>query len=269
MTQKRFISLRPETDLPSIQATFARQNIPPATGEAKSWYSIRNVSRSEAEIMIYDEIGFWGVTASDFIRDLADIKASTINLRINSPGGDVFDGVAIYNAVKRHTAEVNVFIDGLAASAASFIAMAGDKVSMSPHSQMMIHEASGLAIGNAEDMRKLADMLDKTSDSIAAMYAERAGGDVTEWRARMKDETWYSDQEAVDAGLADEVLGSSGAPPANKTAKNEAPLPEPVPEPEPEEPSSDPKPIDWAALMDSLADEAEDDIFAERVSTNV
>lgn len=260
---KHFISLRPETDLPSVSASFQRQQAP-TNGEPKSWYSIRNVSRSEAEIMIYDEIGFWGVTASDFIRDLAGISATTINLRINSPGGDVFDGVAIFNALKRHTAEVNVSVDGLAASAASFIAMSGDKVSMSPHSQMMIHEASGLAIGNAEDMRKLADMLDKTSDSIAAIYAERAGGTVDEWRARMKDETWYTDQGAVDAGLADEILGSSGAPPANNRAKNEAPPLEPDPEPEPEEPSSEPKPtpIDWKAVFQDAVSMAEDDLFA-------
>lgn len=254
---QRVISLRPQTDLPSISASFQRPALPESS-EPKSWYSIRNVSRSEAEVTIYDEIGFFGVTAADFIRDLADIKASTINLRINSPGGDVFDGVAIFNAIKRHTAQVNVFVDGLAASAASFIAMAGDKVLMSPHSQMMIHEASGLAIGNAEDMRKLADMLDKTSTSIADIYAERAGGTTAEWRARMKDETWYSDHEAVAAGLADEVIGSSGPAPAN--VKNEAPSPEPEPDPvaPPEEPSTEPEPVDYSNLFADLQREAEE-----------
>lgn len=261
MTQhQRFISLRPQTDLPSISATYQRQEAP-ASGEPKSWYSIRNVSRSEAEIMIYDEIGYWGVTASDFIRDLTEVKASTINLRINSPGGDVFDGVAIYNAVKRHTAQVNVFVDGLAASAASFIAMAGDRVSMSPHSQLMIHEASGLAIGNAEDMRKLAEMLDKTSDSIAAIYAERAGGTTEEWRARMKDETWYTDQEAVDAGLADEIAGVENS--ARHAVQNQAPEPEPIVEPEPEpEPENETKPIDYQTLFGRIAAEATEALLA-------
>lgn len=168
------------------------------------WYRIENKAET-AEVYIYDEIGYFGVTANDFVRDLRNISSDKINLHLNTPGGDVFDGIAIFNALKAHKATVNVVVDGLAASAGSFIAMAGDRIAMAPHSKMMIHEAFGLAIGNAEDMAKMAERLDATSENIAAIYAERAGKDAKHWRALMKAETWFTDQEAVTAGLADEV----------------------------------------------------------------
>ncbi len=222
----RFISVRPSQDLPQLLALFGTKEEDSRKPDA-SWYSIRNVTDAEADIYIYDEIGYWGVTANDFISDLRDIKSSKIALHINSPGGDVFDGIAIYNAIRRHKAEVTVWIDGIAASAASFIAMAGDEVVMSPHSQMMIHEASGLVIGPADDMRKMADLLDKSSDNIAAIYAKRTEGTVPEWRARMKDESWFSDSEAVEAGLADRVDGEDEADVAARmAARVEAGVPE-------------------------------------------
>ena len=207
MTIQRFQSLKPVADLPQLLAVIGSKK--PANGLSPqgSWYSIRNVSEQEAEIAIYDEIGYFGVTASDFVRDISAIKASSITLRINSPGGDVFDGVAIYNAIQRHKATVTAYVDGIAASAASFIAMAADRVVMSPHSQMMIHEASGLVIGNADDMRQMSDILDKSSDNIASIYAKKSGGTTEEWRARMKEETWMSDREAVELGLADAIDG--------------------------------------------------------------
>ena len=204
--EQRFTSLRPTADLPKLQAILSARQ-PSEEQKGRGWYSITNVSQSETEVFIYDEIGLWGITAGDFVNELRDIKADTITLRINSPGGDVFDGIAIYNACKRHRATINVFIDGIAASAASFIAMAGDTVTMMPHTQMMIHEAHGLVIGPASDMRKMADILDQSSDNIASIYAERAGGTVAEWRERMRDETWLSAEEAVDLGLADGVEG--------------------------------------------------------------
>ena len=151
-----------------------------------------------------------GLTLHDvdeLIRELADIKAARVSLRVNSPGGDVFDGIAIFNAIRRHKAYFTAYIDGIGASAASWIPLAADKVVMSPHSQLFIHDASGFAWGNAADMRKLADELDRLSDEIASMYAARAGGDVAEWRDRMRAETWFSDSEAVAAGLADEIDG--------------------------------------------------------------
>ncbi len=204
--EQRFTSIQPAADLPQLLAVLKARE-PKEGAEGRGWYSIKNVSDTETEIFIYDYIGEFGVSANDFVRELADIRASKITLRINSPGGDVFDGIAIYNACKRHRAEMSVFIDGVAASAASFIAMAGDTVMMMPHSQMMIHEAHGLVIGPADDMRKMADFLDKWSDNIAGIYAEKAGGPVEGWRNRMREETWFSDQEAVDLGLADGIEG--------------------------------------------------------------
>jgi ATP-dependent protease ClpP protease subunit len=177
------------------------------------WYRIENHNADTADLYIYDEIGYFGVTASDLLNELAAVTAGTINVRINSPGGDVFDGIAIYNALLSHPATVNTTVDSLAASAASFITMAGETITMSPHSQMMIHDAHGLAIGNAQDMRDLADLLDRQSDNIASIYADRAGGSIADWRTAMKAETWYSAAEAVDAGLADTVAPKAGQQP--------------------------------------------------------
>ena len=184
----------------------ARQQ-PTRTDGGDGWFSILNISQAETEVTIYDFIGEFGVSAADFIRELAAIKTPKISLRVNSPGGDVFDGLAIYNAIARHPAEVTAHIDGIAASSASFIVMAADTIIMSPHSQMMIHDATGFALGPADDMRQMADLLDKNSDNIASIYAERAGGTAEEWRARMKTEMFLSDQEAVDLGLADSIDG--------------------------------------------------------------
>lgn len=193
----------------------------PPQARVGHWYEIRNVSADAVDVAIYDEIGYWGVTASDFVREIQSVQAKSITLRINSPGGDVFDGIAILNSLRQHPATVNVVIDGLAASAASFIAMAGDNVAMAPNSMLMIHEASGMVLGNSQDMSEMAALLDKTSANIANVYAQRAGGDPETWREAMRAETWYSDQEAVDAGLADEILGSD-APTARAAAQPQA-----------------------------------------------
>lgn len=172
------------------------------------WYRIENkASADTSEVYIYDEIGYFGVTAQDFVNDLNTITASNIDLHLNTPGGEIFDGIAIYNAIKNHDAKVTVYVDALAASAGSFIAMAGDEIIMQRTAQMMIHDGMGVAIGNAADMRELADLLDKSSDNIASIYAEHAGGSVEDWRANMKAETWYSAEEAVAAGLADKING--------------------------------------------------------------
>jgi ATP-dependent protease ClpP protease subunit len=173
----------------------------------QSWYKISNSAGVDgpAEVAIYDEIGWFGITAESFLAELREISASEIALHINSPGGEIFDGIAIHNVLRSHSARVTVYVDSLAASIASVIAMAGDRVIMQPHSQLMIHDGSGLCVGNAADMREMADLLDRQSDNIAAVYAERAGGTVRQWRQRMRDETWYSAAEAVEAGLADEV----------------------------------------------------------------
>ncbi|MFD3917127.1 head maturation protease, ClpP-related [Streptomyces sp. NPDC058603] len=189
--------------------------------EARAWYEIRGAdSADEAEMLIYDEIGgWWGSTPGDVVEELRAITAPNLRVRINSPGGSVFDGVAIANAIRLHPSNVTVQIDGIAASIASVIAMAGDRIVMTPQSQLMIHDASGMCLGNSADMEEMAELLDLQSDNIADAYAQRAGGTREEWRERMRAESWYLAQEAVDAGLADEVL------PARKEAE---PEPEPV-----------------------------------------
>lgn len=169
-------------------------------------------------IRLYDPIdsvgGVWGVSAKEFAAALDAIPATvdTIDLFINSPGGEVFQGMAILNMLRAHPATVNVTVEGIAASAASFIAMAGDTITMARNSQMMIHDAMGLAVGNAKTMTDFAALLDKQSDNIADVYARRSGGDTTVWRAAMSAETWFTAEEAVSAGLADKLTDSGSEP---------------------------------------------------------
>lgn len=172
------------------------------------WYRISNAADSDdaTDVYIYDSIGgWWGTSAVDFVQKLLAIDTKQINVHINSPGGDVFEGIAIFQALRNHPARIVTYVDSLAASAASFIAMAGDRRVVAPYGSVMIHDAWGLAIGNAADMAKMAEELDQVSNNIASIYAGRAGGDVAEWREAMLAETWYSAQEALDAGLVHEV----------------------------------------------------------------
>jgi ATP-dependent Clp endopeptidase proteolytic subunit ClpP len=171
----------------------------------KDWFSIENRADNAARVDIYDEIGMFGTTAADFRAQVRDLQVDRIDLHLNSPGGEVFDAIAILNTLRDHPAKVNVTVDGVAASSASFLAMAGDTVTMARNAELMIHDAWGLAVGNAADMRDLAERLDQVSNNIASIYAERAGGTVEKWRGIMHAETWFSAQEAVDAGLADRV----------------------------------------------------------------
>lgn len=187
----------------------ARKMVARPQASSGNWWRVVDAA-TRAEVFIYGPIDDWdGVSASDFVRELRGITASGIDLHINSPGGLVFDAVAIYSALKNHSASVDVFVDGLAASAASFVAMAGDTVTIEKPAKMMIHDAMGLTIGNAADMREMADLLDELSDTIAGIYADRAGGKVADWRAVMQSEKWYSAHEAVAAGLADRVANDS------------------------------------------------------------
>lgn len=177
------------------------------------WFAINEpkviknqTSEDTTEVFIYEEIDwFWGLSADAFVQELNDITTDNIDLRLNSPGGDVFDSIAIYNALVKHPANVTVYVDSLAASGASVIAMAGDKVVMMVGSQMMIHDAMGIEMGNAAQLREYADFLSDQSDNIAGIYANRAGGEISEWRDKMLAETWAFAQEAVEIGLADEV----------------------------------------------------------------
>jgi len=174
------------------------------------WYQIRNAAEGDtgpAEVLIYDEIDSWfGVSAEALAREIGALDDSReLHVRINSPGGNIFDGVAILNALRGHPGKVTVIVDSLAASAASFIAMGGDEIVMNRDSEMMIHKGHGLVVGGADDMRQQAELIDRLNDKMAGIYAERAGGSVEDWLAIMDAETWYSADEAVEAGLADRV----------------------------------------------------------------
>lgn len=162
-----------------------------------------------AEILLYDEIGFWGVTASDFAAALSKAGDGPITLRINSPGGDVFDGYAIYNMLKARKAPVSVVIDGLAASAASFIAMAGATVTMAEPSMLMIHNSWGLCVGDRNDMLDMAATQEKIDGQIAAIYAAKSGKPAADLSAMMDDETWLTSTDAKAQNFCDTVLSGS------------------------------------------------------------
>jgi ATP-dependent Clp protease protease subunit len=171
----------------------------------KRWYEFR-AQASGAEIVIYDEIGAFGVPAKAFLDELKALgPVADLTVRINSPGGSVFDGVAIYNALKRHNARVTVWIDGIAASIASVIAMAGDEVVMPENAMLMLHDPSALVLGTASDMRGMAEALDKMKAGMVAAYRDKSGRDDAGIEALMAAETWLSAGEAVDLGLADRV----------------------------------------------------------------
>ena len=173
----------------------------------QSWYSIKAKATDTAEISIYDEIGFWGVTAQSFSKDLKALGGNLkqINLHIHSPGGDVFDGIAIYNLLKNHPANVTVYIDGLAASMASVIAMAGDVVIMPENAMMMIHKPWGIQGGDADDMRKYADLLDKVENTLIPAYASKTGKTPEELAEMLTAETWLNGKECVEQGFADKL----------------------------------------------------------------
>lgn len=179
---------------------------------ALPWFEVRDAVEAEpggetsTDVLIYDTIGgSFGVDASSFAEAIAEIDTDVINLRINSPGGSVFDAIAIHSSLLHHPARVHTFIDGLAASAASVVAMAGDRITMMPGSEMMIHKASMMIDGNDDDAARAMEHLRRQSENIAGMYAARAGGDVAEWVALMTAETWMLSNEAVEMKLADDV----------------------------------------------------------------
>lgn len=173
---------------------------------------VRNADEDRAEVRIYDYIDSWfGISADEFVSQLNAITAPAIDLRINSGGGDVFDAYAIYHALQRFPGTVDVHIDGLAASAASFIAMAGDTIEAGDPSRVMIHDAAGFAYGNTAVMAEMGQLLDELSNDIAGIYARKTGTDTATWRDAMRAETWYSAQGAVDAKLVDRIAGDDQA----------------------------------------------------------
>jgi len=157
-----------------------------------------------ADVWITGDIGRFWDEGNDVETMRAQIGATTgpLTVHLNSGGGSAFDGIAMYNVLKSHPGGVHVHIEGLAASAASAIAMAGTTRTMHPGSQLMIHNAMSGAFGNAADLRAAADTLDQVSDGLADIYAEATGIDRSTWRQAMDAETWYTPEQAVAAGLA-------------------------------------------------------------------
>lgn len=207
-------------DLRSLRALAERgrtltRPVPHASGP---WYRIGAADATgSTKVYLYGEIGGWwdGIDANQFVRDLDTIGDGGIDLHINSGGGSVFDGIAIYAALKNHASPVTSVVDSLAASAASFIAMAGDTIKIEKPGRMMIHDAQGLALGNAGDLRTMADLLDELSGTIAEIYADRAGGTPADWRDAMLTDNgmgrWYTASQAVEAGLADAIVGADSS----------------------------------------------------------
>ncbi len=185
----------------------------PPPDPLRRWYRIENHASGKSELFLYDVIGadpfFGGVSASEFVAELRQIDAAKIILHINSIGGDVFEAKAMRTALRDHPARIETRIDGIAASAASWVGLVADKVVMAPQSNMVIHDPYDGVIGAAADLRKVADVLDMQGNDVAAMYAQKAGGAAADWRALMVGEKWFSDRQAVDAGLADVVAGQA------------------------------------------------------------
>lgn len=173
----------------------------------RQWYDIADSSEA-LRINIYGDIGDAfdedSVSASGLLDMLSENKASEVELHVNSGGGSVFDAFAIMTALRNHPGTVTAYVDGLAASAASYLIAAADRVVMSSVAWLMVHDASGLVVGNAEDMRRTASDLERIDASIAAIYAKRSGPGV-DWRSLMDDETWLDAEQALELGLADEV----------------------------------------------------------------
>lgn len=216
----------------------ARARLRP-TGALRSDRAPRNemtppvIVNGVAKLRLYDVIdpdgGFWGLSANEFVDALEqlDDSVTAIELHVNSPGGSVWDGLTILNNLRQLSAPVRAIVDGIAASAASFIACACDELVMMPNSQMMIHDAMGICIGQAQDMHDYGNFLSDSSDNIAAIYAAKAGGTIEDWRQTMQVKglmgQWYTADEAVEAGLADRVDGAEGDAPANKAPEPATP----------------------------------------------
>ena len=210
----------------------------------RTWYNFKQTDTDPAVLSIFDDIGAFGVSAKSFLNDLASAQGDSVRVEINSPGGDVFAGLAIYNGLRNSGKKVNVRVLGLAASAASLVAMAGDTIEMPENSFMMVHNPWGFAMGGADDMRDTADMLDKLGVSLASTYAKRTGKSAEEIAALLDAETWMSAAEAVDAGFATAVISEvpvkaafdldrlpENVRAAYASAKATAPAPAPAPAP--------------------------------------
>ena len=176
---------------------------------ANRWYAIQPSDNGEApgsvEISIYDEIGFGGVTAKDFLAEVKRYKGQHIHLRINSVGGSVIEGAAIYNSLRRHKGGLTVHVDGLAASMASVIAMAGEEVYIADNAMLMVHNPWSMTMGDADDLRKEADVLDKLKATLVNAYVRKTGMETEDIAQMMDEETWLNATQSVAMGFADEI----------------------------------------------------------------
>lgn len=191
-------------------------------GPDKPW-SIRNADGADgpAEVRLYSEIGFFGINADQFAAELDEITAPEIVVAINSPGGDVFESVAIHNVLRQHPSKIITRADGWAASGASVVFQAGDRRIMVSGSTQMAHEAWGISIGPAEEMRKYAKVLDLATSTIAKIYSDRSGRPLGTIRNLLKEETWFTPEEAVAARFADEVLTPERPTPQSRLSADE------------------------------------------------
>jgi ATP-dependent Clp protease, protease subunit len=175
------------------------------------FWDFKGLAEKKGELYLYGPISdsSWykdDVTPAHFQKDLANLgDLDVLDVYINSPGGDAFAGIAIYSILKRHPAAVNVHVDGIAASAASIVAMAGDKIVVPKAATLMIHNAWGIVMGNKKDLRGLADELERLDGQLADIYAGRTGNDLEQVAAWMEAERWMSGEEAFADGFADEV----------------------------------------------------------------
>ena len=197
----------------------------------RDWFRLQQDEEARsASLHVYGTIGsneWWDDVASpSLVRELDTLDVDEITMYVNSPGGIADDGVAIMNALARNKAKVTAFVDGLAASAATIVILGADEIVMGAGSRLMIHDAWSIAWGQASVLQKAAERLDKLSQTLAGLYAQRAGGDTEQWRAAMEAETWYTAEEAVEAGLADRVaaLHAEGEADSDAEARNVIPI---------------------------------------------
>lgn len=178
--------------------------------EKPDWYSLKAAAEDEAEIVIYDYIGWPYNDPVDLVRALGELGPQAVTVRINSPGGDVFDGMAIFNALRSHKGRVTTRIEGLAASMASIIALAGKEVQAYANTMFMIHNPWVVVAGDQDDLREVADIVEKMRNSMVDVYAQASGVGKKELRDLMKAETWLTAKEAKDKGFVDTVLDGKG-----------------------------------------------------------
>lgn len=176
----------------------------------RTWYSIqaKNDSAGEAyaDLSIFDYIGYYGVTGKDFASALAAIDAPTIKLSINSPGGDVFEAIHIFNTLRMSGKTIDVTVMGIAASAASYIMLAGDTIKIPENAMVMVHNPLMGGYGNADEHREMADILDKVGANLRATYASRTGMEASKVDELLSKDTFLTAAECLELGLCDEVL---------------------------------------------------------------